>query len=178
MQVPALPTGAVGWSDPNLAFVYISVTSCASLMHCWLSPVEERRELISLCIELVRSLLPQHISSRHQAISFHWDDGALLDTGIQYTMGWALKAAKTSNTPNPVWKARWFWHSYMGIFCCTKLILRNRRGTWKIFAIVSKHLHWGDSQAHTRITVSHGWYQTNDVTTWECLCKAIISRVI
>ena len=102
-----------------------------------------KKELISLCIQLVRSLLPRHIFSRDQPISFHWDDGALLDTAIQYTMSWALKAAKTSKTPNSLWKARQFWHFYMGMFCYTNLMLGNRWGTRKIFlTVVPEHLLW------------------------------------
>lgn len=79
------------------------------ITHGWLSPA--KKELMSL----VHSLFPWHIFPRDQLISFHWDDGALLNTGIWYIIQWfgLWKQLKTAGT--------------------LYLAVRNRWGTGKIF---------------------------------------------
>lgn len=92
-------------------------------MHGWRSPA--KNELISL----VCSLFPQHIFPRDQPISFHGDDGALLNTGIWYVIQWVglWKQLNTVEALNPAVRSRW--------------------GTGNTSPVVPEHLHGERSAA-------------------------------
>lgn len=90
-------------------------------------------------------------------------------------MNWVLKAAEKSKTHNPLWKGNWFWHFYMGIFFFAVQIWLSEIGktlgrsySLQFLGIFTRGIH----RHSTRISLPHGWHQTNDVTAGKCLYNA------